>query len=1036
MLTGQAPTTHLDHCIFYLASVQYEVGVFVVYCTATKQGMDVRCRRIGEGHDKHIVIYHSHRHYECVGYDGLRVFPSSHDLITSLIRLSVTHPPQAVVEDDEEKWTMMGLQPVPLVSSARTGEEMVMTASDSVATLSRAESEVQTAVTAAEAVEEAREKKETSLEQQVECGAKTTEIVPTCQTSKSSTVPPDAPKKQRPPLSARHIPGPARRSLSYVGHDRDAVLVTRQEAHTTDGVRDAPELITQVAGHGPLYEDVSFHNLPQWRAANEPLWNAYRVASEKGEHGRLNSILLDILQLPARLLCKLGRSGRNARRRTRKAMQRRYHTFAEQLRSRYQCSDVDTREEQRMPLSTATMANTTSTGKTARQRSTTGASTKRTDRHVLTAVVREIKEQSAAATTDADTDNDEQDERDGSSGERDLAPAATRNECRQSQDGNNGTDDDLFSTLTRRTESLSVGPDSKAAIRAQYLTEHGLMRKAAQVLRSTTDMADLRTEAAQQEMLRLHPVPPPSSIIPPLPTTAPPTVFEDDDDMRRIICGSNNGSAAGPLGWCGNMLSSLVPSEICRLGIIALLRDIINGSLPSEARELLLASRLVALNKPTTGCRPIAVGELMYRLAAVTAMRKVSAPAAQLLAPHQYGVGVQSGAERILHSVQQELTDTSTRVAMLQVDISNAFNSCDRARLLSQLYALPQLQTIFRFADFAYAQPSTLLLQGCAGQAITSKQGVRQGDPLSPLLFCVYMREVLQQVSETSGVKAYGFFDDIRLVGTPRQLMKALEQLQTTLPAILSQLNTSKSHFVYFHDHLTPLSEEVRRVLSDSNIEYHHEWAQAVGAVVGRDDDAIRRGVASILRESGAHDAFLRRIQMSELSVQSALLLLRQSMVPSMHYLLRCIAPISIDDEARLFDDRVVTAAMDKLNLVDRERSNHTVGILQRGLSDGGWGLIPASRTSPGAYLGSLAACHDETAFEFRAIHQKPSSHRLSAPSATQQHCGAAASSSALTRLCNAGRTAAATRHCRQLLHPLHASRPSSDFYTPDQTQR
>ena len=210
----------------------------------------------------------------------------------------------------------------------------------------------------------------------------------------------------------------------------------------------------------------------------------------------------------------------------------------------------------------------------------------------------------------------------------------------------------------------------------------------------------------------------------------------------------------------------------------------------------------------------------------------------------------------------------------------------------------------------------------------------------------------------------YGFFDDISLVGRPRQLMDALQQLQTALPAMSLQLNTSKSHFTYFHDRLTPLPGEVRHVLSDSNIEYHHEWAQAVGAVVGRDDDAIRRGVRSILSESGAHDAFLRRIQMSELSVQSALLLLRQSMVPAVHYLLRCIAPISIEDEARLFDDRVVNAAMDKLHLAGRERSDNTVGILQRGLSDGGWGLVPASRTSPGAYLGSLAACHDEVAFE------------------------------------------------------------------------
>ena len=36
-------------------------------------------------------------------------------------------------------------------------------------------------------------------------------------------------------------------------------------------------------------------------------------------------------------------------------------------------------------------------------------------------------------------------------------------------------------------------------------------------------------------------------------------------------------------------------------------------------------------------------------------------------------------------------------------------------------------------------------------------------------------------------------------------------------------------------------------------------------------------------------------------------------MVPAVHFLLRCIAPVSIEDETHLFDDRVVYAAMDRL---------------------------------------------------------------------------------------------------------------------------
>ena len=52
-------------------------------------------------------------------------------------------------------------------------------------------------------------------------------------------------------------------------------------------------------------------------------------------------------------------------------------------------------------------------------------------------------------------------------------------------------------------------------------------------------------------------------------------------------------------------------------------------------------TRLVALTKPNSnGYRPIAVGELFYRLAAIVAVRRVSSEAAALFTPHQYGFGV------------------------------------------------------------------------------------------------------------------------------------------------------------------------------------------------------------------------------------------------------------------------------------------------------------------------------------------------------------------------------------------------------------
>ena len=74
---------------------------------------------------------------------------------------------------------------------------------------------------------------------------------------------------------------------------------------------------------------------------------------------------------------------------------------------------------------------------------------------------------------------------------------------------------------------------------------------------------------------------------------------------------------------------------------------------------------------------------------------------------------------------------------------------------------------------------------------IESAPGVRQGDPLSALLFCVYMRDTLQQVSVETGAKVYGFFDDINLLRTPPQLMVALSRLQQSSPAVSLQLKAA-----------------------------------------------------------------------------------------------------------------------------------------------------------------------------------------------------------------------------------------------------
>ena len=51
LLTQGNPKMWLDNCVFYLASVHYTVGIFVLYFTTAFSGNQIRCRRIGEEND-------------------------------------------------------------------------------------------------------------------------------------------------------------------------------------------------------------------------------------------------------------------------------------------------------------------------------------------------------------------------------------------------------------------------------------------------------------------------------------------------------------------------------------------------------------------------------------------------------------------------------------------------------------------------------------------------------------------------------------------------------------------------------------------------------------------------------------------------------------------------------------------------------------------------------------------------------------------------------------------------------------------------
>ena len=281
------------------------------------------------------------------------------------------------------------------------------------------------------------------------------------------------------------------------------------------------------------------------------------------------------------------------------------------------------------------------------------------------------------------------------------------------------------------------------------------------------------------------------------------------------------------------MLASIAIDPQCVESFSVLISHIINNQLPVEAKAMLTSSSLVALGKKGGGVRPIAIGELFYRIAAQYAMKLVAPDVKSVLGPHQYGVQTPNGAAQVIHAIQHLLQ--SGDLACLSIDIANAFNSLERAAIFDALYREPALKPIWNIAQFAYTHPSVLVLrerlratQENRLHTILSDNGVRQGDPLAALLFAL---DVFNEAGSQCGKGEFSFIDDASFVGKLDELIALIESIKPKLAAIGLRVNDSKCVLTCFSD-LTSDQLQAWRV---TNIPVNTRSTRMLGAAVARD---------------------------------------------------------------------------------------------------------------------------------------------------------------------------------------------------------
>ena len=218
----------------------------------------------------------------------------------------------------------------------------------------------------------------------------------------------------------------------------------------------------------------------------------------------------------------------------------------------------------------------------------------------------------------------------------------------------------------------------------------------------------------------------------------------------------------GASGWTAPLMKIALHNPKFEHFITQLANQISAGTAPG--RRVLTSAVLIPNRKPGTNIpRPIAIGELMYRVIAKAQLKTFTTDA--MLAPNQFGVGKQGGVEPLIYLYETRAIAEMEDGYQSEIDFINAYNSINRTCIADGINQ--HAPAIIKPVKWAYNHKRLLMVKREDGtiETMEAENGVSQGDPWSAFLFSIAIRDTVEHITNViceEGDEPTTYIDDFK----------------------------------------------------------------------------------------------------------------------------------------------------------------------------------------------------------------------------------------------------------------------------------